>query len=713
MTDAHDRPRVTPVGVEGLDLAAGRHVGATWRRVTLGAALILTLLESLLLQRKRSFFTGGFLAAEHVSGPGEAAGFLVASLIVDASLAGLLAWLLLWATSRLRLTRAARGALVLGGALAPLLVANIIGYRLLAYLGDAFDLGLMFELTGRRPAEILAVASDHLGVPFVWAMGVSAAVGALVWVVNRLGRGHRAPVHVPSRIALHAVAVLAAGLVTTVAAGSANDTLEEGLRRKASGNALLRLGAWLTDFDRDGYGMVGRIRDPHPFDRNIYPYALDIPGNGIDENGVGGDLPSAEPRYHEGAGATLAWRHRPDMVLFVLESFRADAVGRTVNGVPVTPVLDALAREGVSSARAFSHNGYTAQSRFHLMTGSLVGLRGGTSLIDDFSANGYQTAYFSGQDESFGGAAFGIGFERAEVRYDARQDPGERYTRFTTAGSLAVPHDVLEERIARFLEARTDARPLFLYVNFHDTHFPYHHGGLEPLTSHVTVRQSQIAPSRRDAVQEMYFNAAANVDRAVGRTLEIVTRALGRPPAVIVTADHGESLFDEGFLGHGYALNDVQTRIPLIVRGLSLVITEPFGQVELRDAIGVALACEDDAAVPVLIDVPGKTVFQYLGNLDRPRQIGFATGDARLIYDFRSRRFVRSGQTSHQLSAQGEHDDLADFHLVHAWERMMLAAAEAGPDPDPPVGQNVGRDAVRSGRRELSPACGADDERSM
>ena len=49
-------------------------------------------------------------------------------------------------------------------------------------------------------------------------------------------------------------------------------------------------------------------------------------------------------------------------------------------------------------------------------------------------------------------------------------------------------------------------------------------------------------------------------------------------------ADHGESLFDEGFLGHGYALNDAQTRIPLIVSGLPLRLVEPFGQVDLRDA---------------------------------------------------------------------------------------------------------------------------------
>jgi hypothetical protein len=40
------------------------------------------------------------------------------------------------------------------------------------------------------------------------------------------------------------------------------------------------------------------------------------------------------------------------------------------------------------------------------------------------------------------------------------------------------------------------------------------------------------------------------VDRAIGNVVDAVTRARGRPPAVLVTSDHGESLFEEGFIGH-------------------------------------------------------------------------------------------------------------------------------------------------------------------
>jgi hypothetical protein len=423
----------------------------------------------------------------------------------------------------------------------------------------------------------------------------------------------------------------------------------------------------VTDVDRDGYGIGADIA---PFDSRLFPYAIEVPANGLDENGVGGDLP-AGPAYGEDARTPDLWRQRPDVILIVLESFRADAVGGWVNGRPVTPVLDELSARGVSLSRAFSHNGYTTQSRFHALSGSLAGLRGERTLIDDFKANGYEVAYFSGQDESFGGLS--VGFERADVGYDARQDRTRRYTTFTTPGSLAVPYDVVQERVAGFLAQRRTDRPLFLYLNFHDTHYPYHHAGMHPLVSETALTEAQITPDRAQALRTMYLNAAANVDRAIGETLALVRAHLRAAPGVIVTADHGESLFDEGFLGHGYALNDAQTRIPFIVTGLPLVVDEPFGQVELRDAIGTALAASPTTESPRVRWPGGKKVFQYLGNIERPRQIAFAAPGGRTLYDFRIGK-VRIAERAWQRPGDLDAESARQFlELLHFWERVVLA----------------------------------------
>ncbi len=80
-----------------------------------------------------------------------------------------------------------RLALVALGATAPLAIWDFVNYSLLAYLGDAFDLGLMFDLTGRAPDEVFAVASSHLVLPACLILVAIAAIGGIVWALNRYG----------------------------------------------------------------------------------------------------------------------------------------------------------------------------------------------------------------------------------------------------------------------------------------------------------------------------------------------------------------------------------------------------------------------------------------------------------------------------------------------------------------------------------------------
>ncbi len=649
-----------------------------WLRLTIVSAVLATAADATLLERKKGFFTGGFLAVDHLRSVPEATLFIGASLLADAAVVGILVAIGLWCARFVALTRTARSAAILAFALGPLAVANFISYELQTYLGDAFDIGLMFDLTGRRTEEFFAVASSHIGSPLALLTAGGLGVVASVWVVNRFGPG------APDRWRVTGggsawrwpVAVFVVGLLSTAFLRAGTDVMENGLRRKPAGKVLGRIAEVASDVDRDGYGVISRMNDPDPFDAAVFPYAEDIPGNGIDENGVGGDLPLTTAPVPAPDATIPKWSATPDIVLVVLESFRADAVGATLNGTAVTPVLDALAAGGVSSKLAFSHNGYTAQSRYHLFTGSLNGVVPNTSLIDDFKANGYEVAYFSGQDESFGGEEFAVGFDRADLAYDARVEPQRRYSTFSTAGSLAVPLAVVRERVEAFLSTRRSDRPLLLYVNFHDTHFPYHHAGIEPIVSRTVLPRGQIGPARSAELRETYLNTAANVDRAIGAILAAARRDLRQEPAVIVTSDHGESLYDEGFLGHGYVLDDVQTRIPFIVSGLPLSLTEPLGQSDLRERLRTTLASPAVAgARPALTLDTEKRVFQYLGTIQRPRQIGFVTARGRTIYDLANHRAqVRDGEWRNPAAMTGQ-DDRELRELVHYWERLLAARA--------------------------------------
>ena len=647
-----------------------------WVRATSIAAVAATIVDALLLQVRRSYFTGGFLSDDHVATAGQATAFVAGSLIADIAVVAGPAAMTLWLAARVGLSRRVGAGLAVLVSLAPIVAADFVAYRLQSFLGDAFDLNLMFALVGRDPAEILAVSAARLVSLGAIAFGAALVIAITVIAMRR--RRPRLAARVQDRPGEAFIGRTIATWLLLLAVSSAacavlrleSDVVDNGLKRKPSGRALGMLVELISDVDRDGFGVLGRFSDPAPFDARIYPFAVDHPGNGLDENGVGGDLPAGLPRYEE-PGLISAPLTGRSLLMIGLESFRADVLAANVHGRPATPTLASLAASGVSVAQAFSHNGYTVQSRRHIFSGSVADLTDHT-LIDDFKAAGYQTAYISGQDETFGGDAGDVGFNRADVSYDARREPGRRYTTFTTAGSLAVPYTVIVEQVTSFLKKREADRPLFLYVNFHDTHFPYHHRFNARILDTPVLTESEIVPARAEDLRLMYLNTAANVDRAMGHVIEAARAALGQDVGIIVLADHGESLFDEGFLGHGYALNDAQTRIPLVVSNLPMVIRQPFAQSDLRGEILAAMSNPSHEGPRVVVDTE-RTVFQYLGTVDQPAQIASIGAKRRVVYDFRTRR-VQVGQEPWRTEAALDATARAKLlDLIHGWERMIVA----------------------------------------
>ena len=671
MTEAH--PALAP--------GSGADRSRDWRRLTWSTALLVTLVEAGLLQRKYGLFTGGFLAANPLGTWLDCVAFLGVVYLLNATAAAPLcaAALIAGRAAGLR-PRALRFVAFAAGA-APILTADFLQYQLWSFLGDAFDFHLMFELTGRRVSEIFAVTAPLIARPLSLGLLLLVVLLAITWLLNRLQR-HAADaplVPAPRAVLRSLVELTLVAAVITTAVGVSSDAMAYGLRRTPVGDVALRVLDEATDFDRDGYGLLKSPRDSAPFDARIHPYALEVPGNGIDENGLGGDLPLDRAVYKEPPPPTDAWPARPPVILFVLESFRADVVGARYGGHEVTPVMDALAQRGVKVESAWSHNGFTRQSRFHILSGSLTGRRG-TSLLDDFKNHGYEVAYFSAQDDSaFGGGD--ISYDRVDKYYDARQDIARRYTAYVTPGSLAVPFNVLEEHIGDYLRDRRSTGPLFLYVNFHDTHYPYNHAGLKNILGGDPLPASLISPGRRADLWRTYLNAAANVDAAIGRVIDGVRTSVGATPAVVIISDHGESLFDGGFLGHGYALNEPQTRIPMIVAGLPMRINVPFGQASLRDAFNAALAGSVGLDVrPTVDSTRDVRVFQYLGPLETPGQIGWLTGEGQLTYDFRTNDVAVWGSNVKPGALVGE-PQRAFTDLVHTWESMQLAVASSHPEP--------------------------------
>src|SRR6185436_6150383 len=93
------------------------------------------------------------------------------------------------------------------------------------------------------------------------------------------------------RLGLTAVIVILAGVAFTFVCFGRNQNLKAQLfTRTTQAKQLFRLAQWALDFDRDGYSALLGGGDADDRRADINPGRKEIPGDGIDNNQIGGDL---------------------------------------------------------------------------------------------------------------------------------------------------------------------------------------------------------------------------------------------------------------------------------------------------------------------------------------------------------------------------------------------------------------------------------------
>jgi hypothetical protein len=650
-----------------------------------GCVLVVGAVDTALLALSSGFFTTGFNSV-HIGGLPSYGGYVVGSVTLDLALV-----LGLWALCLplLALLRARRlQTLVLAGMLGtglPLLIAAA-RYNLYSTLGKMFNVAQLREVARGSSSTMAAQALEQIETAVFLIPWLAAAFALVLTIAARRLEGRFAEVErrfAPPPLRSVWVAFVAFAFLGMLLPSLPSDTaarVRYGLSGKPSRMLQVRLLQRVTDLDRDGYGWLARPSDPAPFDGAVHPYAIDLPGNGVDENGVGGDHPLAFEPLPVAAAPEPRGTKRPHFLLIVLETFRADLLGARLAGREITPYMNRLAREGASSGSAFVHSPSTIPSRAQLYTGSLAYRRVGSTLIDDFKSRGYTIGHFSGQDDSFGDSASLLGFDRADAFYDARSDVAKRTSRSASTVSLQVSCKTVLSRVQEFFADYAPDRPLFLYVNFTDTHFPYFHDEIDPILEVEPITKAEIRADRAEKVWRAYANTAANVDRAVEELVDAWRAHLdGRDHAILITADHGQAFYEKGFLGHGQAIDDAQTRVPLILWGIGGDWPEPLGMADIRALLWRNLEAPRDGGVPVarFVPDPRRRVLQWAPRVHRPHVVGLRGLEQIALYDFRKERFsvLTPEETPVRVSPEEERKQLRS--LIWNWEALQRQEAES------------------------------------
>ena len=283
-------------------------------------------------------------------------------------------------------------------------------------------------------------------------------------------------------------------------------------------------------------------------------------------------------------------RRQPNVVLYLVDTLRADRLGCYGYRAPTSPRIDAFAASAIRFTHAVAQSSWTRPTTASIFTGVIPPRHGAiepSNAIDPevptlpelLRAGGYATAAFVVNPVVSGAFGFARGFDRFSFFPDV-----------LTREALFMRADRVVPRVARWL--RYAPKPFFLYVHTADPHSPYvpppryrrglahdaggfkvadliasQHSCPNCLHDFRNARWSAPSPNAVRVLSSLYDGEVKLADAAFGRLLAALESA-GRldDTLVVFTADHGEEFLEHGGMTHGQTLYREVVDIPLIVR---------------------------------------------------------------------------------------------------------------------------------------------------
>lgn len=281
-------------------------------------------------------------------------------------------------------------------------------------------------------------------------------------------------------------------------------------------------------------------------------------------------------------------RTRPNVILIVLDTFRADRLAAYGNTQGLTTFLDQWAAKSTVYEHAYANSAWTAPSVATLLLAQYPSehqIIRMTSVLPDSARtlaevvrdNGFGTAGFSGNMQISKKTGFAQGFDTFKLLLSSTIPNGDAL-------------QLNQAALGWLAQRNKDDRPFFLYLQYMDTHSPYReHPGLTPprapalqasdadLNKRLTDGSFAAAfgnydpwhfqPAETQRLWDLYDGEVRYLDHRVAEFLgSLEQRGLLRHTLVIITADHGEQFGEHGMFCHGVSLYEPAIRIPLIVR---------------------------------------------------------------------------------------------------------------------------------------------------
>jgi len=256
------------------------------------------------------------------------------------------------------------------------------------------------------------------------------------------------------------------------------------------------------------------------------------------------------------------------IVLVTIDTLRADHLGAYGYFRDTSPNLDAFAKESILFESAITPMATTLPAHLSILTSTNPRLHGvmNNDMVFEESGDlltfatmlgrlGWETAGFVSAAPLRPETGVGAGFETFEAPVRQRR------------GDITVDH-----AIAWLRSRKDDSRSFFLWVHLFDPHRPYSppkdyrifedDTRLEKHLESIGASTSKPAMRTNDAYDGEIRFADAQVAKLLA---ELKARGLYEDAAVVVTADHGEGLYQHHWKGHGRIYNE-QLFVPLMLK---------------------------------------------------------------------------------------------------------------------------------------------------
>ncbi len=347
------------------------------------------------------------------------------------------------------------------------------------------------------------------------------------------------------------------------------------------------IGRVVVDRDRDGYSPIfggGDLDDRNP---QVHPFAAEVPGNGVDDDCIAGDLsiedaergpkhatpgefiPVSEPyawdpKYIPPTAVDVAKAQRaiselagrPNVIVISIDCLRADHMSLYGYERETSPNIARYSARGLVFENAIPHGTNTGHSfSAMLRSASMEGIfdHNIPTLTQVLKASGYHSSFINARrlDEWLP--------PRRWHRY--RPTMIDNFDVLHLEGDREWTADQLVDSVTKYVDrnpvadggiiVQSHVQPEFMWVHFMDCHMP---------------REGHPEYGFGSRPVDVYDAEIRYTDAAVGRLLDHLrdTGILDRS-IVFITADHGEEFMEHGMVDHSNKPYASNSHVPLVV----------------------------------------------------------------------------------------------------------------------------------------------------